>query len=209
MSLLHYFSKDTNKRAKFMFGAIAPIYARVDHSLIQGYEKAIEVVQSEIGIQDKSVLDIGTGTGAWAMKFIQKGASKVCGIDLSEKILKSGRKKHPEITFKIGNAEDLKNFPDNSFDIVTASFVIHGVKADRRSKMLSEMKRVSKKYVVLHDFVGKTHYFIRFLEFIERSDYKNFKKYFCDELKTRFFNVKKVPSDYGSGIYFAEKKIVN
>ncbi len=204
MSLLHYFSKDTNKRARFMFGSIAPIYARVDHSLIKGYEKSIEAVQSEIELKNKSVLDIGTGTGAWAMKFIQKGASKVCGIDLSEKILKSGREKHPEITFKTGNAEDLKNFPDNSFDIVTASFVIHGVKADRRAKMLSEMKRVSKKHVVLHDFVGKTHYIVRFLEFIERSDYKNFKKYFCDELKTNFSKAKRIQSDYGSGIYIAE-----
>ncbi len=205
MSLLDYFSKDVDKRTKFMFSTIAPIYARVDHSLIKGYQKSIDVVQNEIDIKDKSVLDIGTGTGAWAMKFIQKGASKVCGIDLSEKILKSGREKHPEITFKIGNAEDLKDFSDNSYDIVTASFVIHGVKADRRAKILSEMKRISKKYVILHDFVGKTHFFVRFLEFIERSDYKNFKKHFCKEFMKKFSKTKKIASDYGSGIYIGEK----
>lgn len=204
MPLLDYFSKDTNKRAAFMFGSIAPIYARVDHSLIKGYKKSIEVVKSQIDLTGKTVLDIGTGTGAWAMKFIQNGASTVQGIDLSEKILKAGKEKHPEITFSIGNAEDLKEFPDNSFDIVTASFVIHGVKANRRAKMLSEMKRVSKKHVVIHDFVGKTHYFVRFLEFVERSDYKNFKKNFCDELKTQFSKTQRIASDYGSGIYIAE-----
>ena len=134
MSIFDYFSKDTNKRAKFMFGVIAPIYARVDHSLINGYEKSIETIKKEINLKDKSVLDIGTGTGAWAMKFIQNDASNVQGIDLSEKILKSGRKKHPEITFSIGNAEDLNEIPDNSFDIVTASFVVHGVKATLRKK---------------------------------------------------------------------------
>jgi len=187
-----------------MFGSIAPIYARVDHSLIKGYKKSIEVVKKEIDLKDKSILDIGTGTGAWAMKFIQNGASKVYGIDLSEKILKAGREKHPEITFSIGNAEDLKEYPDNSFDIVTASFVIHGVKADRREKMLSEMKRVSKKHVVVHDFMGKTHYFVRFLEFVERSDYKNFKKNFCAELKIKFSKTKRIASDYGSGIYIGE-----
>ncbi len=205
MSLLDYFSKDVDKRTRFMFSTIAPIYARVDQSLIKGYQKSIDAVENEIDIKDKSVLDIGTGTGAWAMKFIQKGASKVCGIDLSEKIIKSGREKHPEITFRIGNAEDLKDFPDNSFDIVTASFVIHGVKADRRAKILSEMKRITKKHVILHDFVGKTHFFVRFLEFIERSDYKNFKKYFCKEFMKKFSKTKKIASDYGSGIYIGEK----
>jgi len=204
MSFFHYFSKDTNKRAAFLFGSIAPIYARVDHSLIKGYEKSIEVVKSKINLKGKTVLDIGTGTGAWAMKFIENGASKVHGIDLSEKILKSGKEKHPEIIFSIGNAENLMDFPDNSFDIVTASFVIHGVKSHRRATMLSEMKRVSRKHIVIHDFVGKTHYFVRFLEFIERSDYKNFKKNFCNELKTTFSKTKRIAVDFGSGIYFAE-----
>ncbi len=204
MSILHYFSKDTSKRARFMFGTIAPIYAKVDHALIKAYQKSIDTIGQEIDIQDKTVLDIGTGTGAWAMKFVQNGASKVAGIDLSEKIIKSGRLKHPEISFSVGNAEDLRKIPDNSFDIVTASFVIHGVKADLRKKMLTEMKRVSKVYVVVHDFVGKTHYFVRFLEFLERSDYKNFKKFFCAELKDMFSKTKKIQTDYGSGVYIAE-----
>ena len=138
------------------------------------------------------------------MKFVQSGASKVAGIDLSEKIIKSGRLKHPEISFSVGNAEDLHKIPDNSFDIVTASFVIHGVKADLRKKMLTEMKRVSKVYVIVHDFVGKTHYFVRFLEFLERSDYKNFKKFFCAELKDMFSKTKKIQTDYGSGVYISE-----
>ena len=202
MSIFDYFSKDANKRAKFMFGSIAPIYARVDHALITGYQNSIEIVKNEIGIKGKRVLDLGTGSGAWAMKFVEEQASVVYGIDLSEKILKSGRAKHTEINFAIGDAENLINFEDNSFDIVTCSFVIHGVKKDRRAKMLSEMKRVSKKHIVIHDFIGRTPLFIRFLEFIERSDYKNFKKYFCNELKTEFKHVNKVKGDLGTGLYF-------
>lgn len=205
MSLFHYFSKDVNKRTRFMFNTIAPIYAKVDKSLVKGYQKSIEVVQNEIDIKGKSVLDIGTGTGAWAKKFAEKKAHKVHGIDFSNKMHKISSKKHPEIKFFIGNAEDLKNIADDTYDIVTASFVIHGVKSDRRKKILSEMKRVSKKHVVFHDFIGKTPLFVRFLEFIEKSDYKNFKKYFCDELKTHFKTSKKVQSDYGTGIYFATK----
>jgi len=189
-----------------MFGAIAPIYARVDHSLVKNYEVTFKHLKELIKIEAASVLDVGTGTGAWAMKFVQHGASKVHGVDLSPKMQKVAKEKHPEITFSIGDAEDLKSFPDNSFDIVTASFVIHGVKEDRRAKMLSEMKRVARKHIVLHDFVGKTPYFIRFLEFVERSDYKYFKAHICTELQREFPKTTRINSDFGSGLYVASLK---
>lgn len=205
MSILHYFSKDANKRAKFMFGLIAPIYAQVDPHLVKGYQKTIQKLDDEISIEGKTVLDIGTGTGAWAMKFLQSNAAKVHGVDLSPKMYIVSKEKHPEIEFSIGDAEDLKEFADNSFDIVTASFVVHGVKANRREKMLSEMKRVSKEYVVLHDFIGKTPLFVRFLEFMEKSDYKNFKKNICKELQAKFTKIMKIESDLGSGLYIASK----
>lgn len=205
MSLFHYFSKDANKRAKFMFGTIAPIYAKYDPHLVTGYQKAIEKLDNEIRIEGKTVLDIGAGTGAWAKKFVQRNAKKVCGVDLSQKMHKISKDKHPEVEFTIGDAENLADFADSSFDIVTASFVVHGVKKERREKMLSEMKRVSKKYVVLHDFVGKTPVFVRFLEFLEKSDYKMFKKNICKELQTKFLNSKKIDSEYGSGLYIAIK----
>ncbi len=205
MSLFDYFSKNANTRAKFMFGAIAPIYAKVDPHLVNGYQGIIEELDTEIQIKGKTVLDIGTGTGAWAMKFIQSGATKVHGVDLSPKMYKIAKEKHPEISFSIGDAENLTAFADNSFDIVTASFVVHGVKSDRRKKMLTEMNRIAKRHVVLHDFIGKTPYFVRFLEFIERSDYKHFKQNICKELQAKFSNTKKIEADYGSGLYIASK----
>ncbi len=82
---------------------------------------------------------------------------------------------------------------------------MHGVKKNKRQNLLNEMKRVSRKYVVLHDFIGKTPFSIKILEFLERSDYKNFKKYFCDELKENFSSTKKIPARYGSGLYIAKK----
>ncbi len=208
MSVLDYFSKDATTRAKFMFGAIAPIYAKVDSHLVHSYQETIEKLATEIQIKSETVLDIGTGTGAWAMKFVQSKAAKVHGVDLSPKMYKIAKEKHPEIEFSLGDAENLTAFADNSFDIVTASFVVHGVKSDRREKMLSEMKRIAKKHVVLHDFIGKTPYFVRFLEFIEKSDYKHFKQNICKELQANFSKTKKTQSDYGSGLYIASKKSI-
>jgi len=205
MSVIHYFSRDANARAKFMFNLIAPIYGKVDSALVKGYSKSIKLLDSEINIEGKKVLDIGTGTGAWAAKFVSSKASFVQGVDISHKMLIESKKKHANITFEIGNAEDLHEIKDNSFDIVTASYVVHGVRADRRASMLSEMKRISKKHVVIHDFMGSTPMFVRFLEFIEKSDYKSFKRNFCTELKSFFPETKKISSVNGSGLYIASK----
>ncbi len=206
MSIINYFSKDPDKRAKFIFNFIAPMYSKFDKSLQEGFEASVRELDKEIIIAGKSVLDIGCGTGAWGAVINKAGAAEIIGVDFSEKMIKQARKNHPEIIFKHINAEDLSEFKDNTFDIVTASFVLHGVKVEKRKKLIQEMKRVSKKYVVLHDFIGKTPFTVKVLEFLERSDYKNFKKNFCDELKEEFSRTKKIPSRFGSGLYIAEKK---
>lgn len=205
MSIIDYFSKDPNKRAKFIFDFITPIYGRVDAGLINNYAHAINLLDEKIGISGKHVLDIGTGTGAWAEMFRMKGAEQVHGIDFSHKMLEVSRKKHPGISFATGDAENLVDIDDNSFDIVTASYVLHGVKKDRRKKILTEMKRISKENVIIHDFSGRTSLFLQFLEFMEKSDYKNFKAGFCDELKSIFPEAKKIDAINGSGLYFAKK----
>ncbi len=205
MSIFNYFSKDPDKRAKFIFNLIAPYYSKFDKSLQEGFDASVKELDKEIGISGKKVLDIGTGTGAWGAAINKYNPSEIEGVDFSEKMIKQAKKNHPEINFRQINAEDLSDFNDNSFDLVTASFVLHGVTKDKRYKLLKEMKRVSKKYVVLHDFIGKTPFSIKILEFLERSDYKHFKKNFCNELKENFSSAKKIPARYGSGLYIAEK----
>lgn len=204
MSIIDYFSKDPDKRAKYIFDLIAPVYAVVDGVLDVSYRESIKLLKNEINLSGINVLDIGTGTGAWAAMFL-KYSSSVSGIDFSPKMLAKSKKKHPEIDFNIGNAEDLSKIEDDSFDLVTASYVLHGVTADKRAKIISEMKRVSKKYVVIHDFVGRTPLFTRLLEFLEKSDYKNFKKNFCKELQAMFPETKKIRSVQGCGLYIANK----
>ena len=205
MSILSYFSKDPDKRAKFIFNLIAPYYSKFDKSLQEGFDASVKVLDKEISIAGKTVLDIGTGTGAWGAAINKYGPSKIEGIDFSEKMIKQAKKNHPKINFHHVNAEDLSDFRDNSFHLVTASFVLHGVPEDKRFKLLKEMKRVSKKYVVLHDFIGKTPFSIKLLEFLERSDYKHFKKNFYNELNENFTSAKKIPARYGSGLYIAVK----
>jgi len=145
-----------------------------------------------------NALDIGTGTGAWASLFFENGATEVKGVDFSEKMLKQAKQAHCDIEFLYGDAKNLLNIADNSFDVVTASLVLHGTKREVRKLILTEMKRISKQYVIIHDFVGKTPFGIKILEWLEKSDFVNFKKTFEEEMK-EFFNENSI-LEVGGGI---------
>lgn len=205
MSILNYFSKDPDKRARFIFNFIAPLYGMLTKHIQKGYVYLTDELDDKIHLKGKSVLDIGTGTGAWIASLQEKGCINLHGIDFSEKMLKQANKKYSNIKFLVANGETLSQFKDNSFDIVTASLVLHGVKKNKREKLLSEMKRISNKYVILNDFTGRTSLFVELLEFLERSDYKNFIKVFDSELKQIFNKSYKIPYKYGIGLYIAEK----
>jgi ubiquinone/menaquinone biosynthesis C-methylase UbiE len=204
MSILNYFSKDPNKRARFIFNFIAPLYSIIDRMLKKNFNAAGEIVKKELVLTDKTVLDLGCGTGAWGSLLKSKGAFSVSGIDLAENMVKSAKKKHPNISFTIGNIEALNEIADNSFDIVTTSFVMHGVKVDHRKKILQEMIRITKKNIIIHDFIGETPWTIAILEFLEKSDYKNFKVNFVSELEAFCSKVKLISAKKGSGVYLAE-----
>ena len=66
------------------------------------------------------------------------------------------------------------------------------------------MKRVSKGYVIIHDFVGTTSLIVRFLEFMERSDYPYFKDNFIKEMEANFSSVKKIEVKDGAGLYIGK-----
>jgi len=91
-------------------------------------------------IKNKSVLDVGCGTGRFVEFFSQRGG-KVTGADTSENMLAKARKKSPMANFVKADIFSLP-FEDKTFDIVICSQVLthlHNYK-----KPLIEMKRVLK-----------------------------------------------------------------
>ena len=200
------FSKNPHKRAKSIFNLIAPIYSALDSYVKKGFRRAMHNVKKELDLDGKSVLDIGSGPGAWAALFKEHGATKVHGVDFARKMIVRANKRYaPEITFSVGDAENLSEFDDASFDIVTASFMLHGVKEDTRKIILNEMKRISKQHVIINDYYGPTPAVARFLEYLEKSDYHHFKVNFIHELKNQFAYVKREEASFGTSVYFASK----
>jgi len=205
MGLKHYFLGSEDERAQFVFNLIAPIYSLIDKGSEVEFQKMAALLNDHFPLAGKTILDVGCGTGSWIRALGNFNPAKMVGIDFSLKMLHQAQKKHPEIKFIHLSGEDLSALPDNSFDMVTASFVLHGMKTPKRTKVLTEMKRIARKKVVIHDFYTNSHWIIRLLEFLERSDYIHFKQHFADELAKQFPKTKIMPADNGNALYVGIK----
>ncbi len=73
-------------------------------------------------VKNKKILDVGAGTGRLALALSNIGA-EVTALDVSFEMLKVLSGKNNKIETKIGEAENLP-FDENSFDFVTAAFVV-------------------------------------------------------------------------------------
>ena len=207
MGIRSYFSGDEDKRAKFVFNLIAPVYGKIDKAVSKEYKKVSTLINKVIPIKGKSILDVGTGTGSWLVALSLHKPALSLGVDFSEKMLEQAKRNHPQLNFELIEGENLTDFSDGSFDIVTVSFVLHGMKQDKRIEFLKEMKRVSKKHVIVHDFYGKTHFIIKILGFFERSDYIHFKKNFRKELESVFEHSQIIELGSGNAVYTSTRSV--
>ena len=80
-------------------------------------------------LKDKTVLDLGCGVGGHCFEFVNGGAKKVVGIDISKKMLEVAQKEnhHQKITYLNLPMENLSSLNER-FDLVVSSLAIHYVK---------------------------------------------------------------------------------
>jgi ubiquinone/menaquinone biosynthesis C-methylase UbiE len=97
----------------------------------------------------ETVLDVGCGTGTQALLAYERvgETGRVCGIDPSVQLLAGARRKAARrglpINFQSGGIEQL-SFPDQSFDVVLSTFMMHHLPDDLKRQGLSEIARVLK-----------------------------------------------------------------
>lgn len=79
-------------------------------------------------LKGKSVLDLGCGSGERCMDYINLGAAKVTGVDISEKMLAVAKDRfsNPKITYIRMAMEDI-GVLEESFDVVISSLALHYV----------------------------------------------------------------------------------
>ncbi len=132
-----------------MFDNISPKYDFLNRLLSFGVDvywrkRAIRLLKP---YQPKTILDIATGTGDFAIEALSLKPEKVTGVDISEGMLAVGREKirrqklEGRIELQLGDSEKLA-FPDNSFDAVIVSFGVRNF--ENLAKGLADMHRVVK-----------------------------------------------------------------
>lgn len=134
-----------------MFDNIAPTYDTLNHRLSwdidKGWrKKAIKLLEP---YHPKSILDIATGTGDFAILAAQKlTPDKLIGADISEGMMEIGRQKVKRlglddvVSFQKEDCMAM-SFADETFDAVTAAFGIRNFQ--NLDQGLREMCRVLKK----------------------------------------------------------------
>lgn len=101
------------------------------------------------------ILDIGTGTGELASRFLKKGLH-VIGIDPSKEMRKICQQKFPEIKVIAGNFLNIP-LPAESIDIIISSYAFHHLTSVEKDKSILKMKSVLKPYgrIVITDLMFK------------------------------------------------------
>jgi demethylmenaquinone methyltransferase/2-methoxy-6-polyprenyl-1,4-benzoquinol methylase len=142
-------SKSKKEQVANMFNTISPQYDFLNHLLSGGIDiiwrkKAIKLLQNK---SIKTMLDIATGTGDFAIEALKINPEKIVGVDISEGMLSFGQEKikkmglEKTIQLQKGDSEKLP-FSDNSFDAVIVSFGVRNF--ENLQKGLTDMFRVTK-----------------------------------------------------------------
>ena len=127
------------------------LYDYVVGFLTLGREQAmrrmtIDLAQLQPG---ELVLDVGCGTGALTRLARERvgETGKVYGIDAAPQMIVVARRKaarhNLEIDFQVGVIEQLA-FPDDSFDVVLSSLMMHHLPEELKRQGLAEIARVLK-----------------------------------------------------------------
>ncbi|MBP1962531.1 MerR family transcriptional regulator [Paenibacillus aceris] len=139
------------------------------------YEKALQTTVSWVAPKaGERGLDIGTGTGNLAAKFLDKDIH-MAGIDQSIEMLKHCGRKHAQMELKLGNFLAIP-YLDGQFDFIVTSFALHHISDDQKKLALGEMRRVLKPHgrICITDlmFVNEVHkeQYMASLEQQEKND---------------------------------------
>jgi len=130
-----------------LFNAIAYRYDLLNHLLSGGIDlywrrKAIEHLQPDA---PRTILDVATGTGDFALAALRLNPERVVGVDIAENMLAIGREKlrrrgaQDRVTFELGDAERLA-FSDGTFDAAIVAFGVRNF--ENLNQGLREMRRV-------------------------------------------------------------------
>lgn len=165
------------------FGKWARFYNFIALPLTGIREKVADLIDAEDEIK---ILDVCTGTGTQAFAFARRNY-EVVGLDLTREMLKIAEKKNKfeNVQFVVADATKIPFEPDY-FDFACISFGLHDMPHEVRRHVLDEMRRVSKKIIVVDYHIPKNRLHrwlhVSFTSLYESEYYRDFAKRDIEEL---------------------------
>ena len=182
-----------------LFDLIAPFYALFYTYQRKGYKKSLDLLFETHDFNFESALDVGCGTGALTAELSKRFPTT--GLDGAKNMIHQAQRLSPSLTFVHNDVSHGLPCEDDSFDLVISSFVLHGLSELQRLELLKEMKRVSRKTVILIDYHEGKHPLISLIEWIEHGDYFRFMDHFKEEIPMVFDRVSILKTNSQSAFY--------
>lgn len=129
--------------------------------VVEGY-RSIDLQPPEVmifyhykdALHDKSILDIGCGTGR-TTHYLSQFTNQYCAIDYSSRMVTACKESYPDVPITQNDVCDLTNFAESSFDNVLFSYNgIDYLDQESRLKGMKEIHRILKKNGL---FIFSTH----------------------------------------------------
>jgi len=124
-----------------------------------GYEQVLKEIVHRADVETSMhILDLGTGTGNLAKRFIELGG-RVWGLDYSEAMLAQAREKCPQETFIQADLHgDWPSFLDHRFDRIVSAYAFHHFDLSTKVKLIEQGMHLLKDHgrIVIGDISFET-----------------------------------------------------
>jgi tRNA (cmo5U34)-methyltransferase len=123
-------------------------YLAVMLAEVPGYEELEDaVVAATCGLDVRTVLELGTGTGETALRVLAAHPdARWTGIDASEAMLARARERLPQAELRRSRLED--PLPAGPFDLVVSVLAVHHLPGDAKRKLFTRVAQVSDNFVL-------------------------------------------------------------
>jgi tRNA (cmo5U34)-methyltransferase len=112
---------------------------------IPGYDELQEAtVAATEGLEPRSVLELGTGTGETALRVLARHPNTSwVGVDASEPMLRRAGERLPKADLRLGRLED--ELPPGPFDLVVSALAVHHLDAAHKRDLFRRVAQVLRQ----------------------------------------------------------------